>query len=114
MSFILSTHYVISATNTKGDRLYYALDSNSGGYPYWAARVEVAKTFKDLNAIPLDSVDKNMVKDMAVVEVLQIEMVAKVMNSQELVSAAKLKAMAEIAKIEQDLTDRVSKLKNMK
>lgn len=46
----LPEKYVITATD-KGERVYYAIDSHSGGYPYWSTYFGSAKMFETLEKV---------------------------------------------------------------
>ena len=35
-SFTIKTVYVLSGIRKTGERVYFAIDSHSGGYPYWS------------------------------------------------------------------------------
>lgn len=46
----LPEKYVITAID-KGERVYYAIDSHSGGYPYWSTYFGSAKMFETLEKV---------------------------------------------------------------
>jgi hypothetical protein len=55
-----------------------------------------------------------MRNDVTAIEVLEVKMQAKVVESTELVSEAKAKAIAEIAKIEKELARKIAMLEGTK
>jgi hypothetical protein len=55
-----------------------------------------------------------MRQDVTSIEVLEIKIQAKVVSTTEIVSEARAKAMAEIAKIEQELRRKVAMLEGVK
>lgn len=46
----LSDTYVVAATNNENERVYYAIDHHSGGYPYWSTSFGHRKEFTKLDA----------------------------------------------------------------
>jgi len=108
---ILNTKFVI--TNIfNGKRQYYAIDSHSGGYPYWSDYIGSAKEFKDLNNIPT-SYDDYMQDKAATIEILQIDEVATIISTKDIISQAKQTAMIEIAKVEAELRKKVAALEKL-
>lgn len=112
-TFTISKTYVLSAIKKSGERVYYDTDAHSGGYPYWSTYAGSAKKFDSLEKIPTFGPKDYMRNDVTVIEVLEVKMQAKVIESTELVSEAKAKAMAEIAKIEKELARKISMLEGM-
>lgn len=112
-TFTIQKTYILSAINKAGKRVYYAIDHHSGGYPYWTDWVSNAKEFDVLEKIPTIGPKDYMRNDVTSIEVLEVKMQAKVVESTELVSEAKAKAMAEIAKIEKELARKISALEGM-
>lgn len=112
-TFTISKAYVLSAINKKGERVYYDTDMHSGGYPYWSTYAASAKNFGTLEKIPTIGPKDYMRNDVTCIEVLEVKMQAKVVESTELVSEAKAKAMAEIDKIQKELARKISMLEGM-
>lgn len=108
---ILNTKFIISNI-FNGKRQYYSIDSHSGGYPYWSDFIGSAKEFKDLNQIPT-SYDTYMQDKAATIEVLQIDEVATVISTKDIISVARQKAMAEIANVEAELRKKVEALEKL-
>jgi hypothetical protein len=55
-----------------------------------------------------------MRRDVTSIEVIEVKIQAKVVQTTEIVSEAKAKAMAEIDKIQKELTRKISQLEGMK
>lgn len=110
----LTQHYVLSAINKIGKRVYFDTDYNSGGYPYWSTSDTGCKKFESLDKIPTLKCDDYMLKDIIRIEVLDVEQIAKIIQSTEMISEARAKAMAEIAKIEQELARKIAMLEGTK
>lgn len=113
-TFTIKKAYALSALDKAGKRVYYATDSHSGGYPYWSTYFDLHKTWETLDKIPTFKGDDYMRRDVTVIEVLAVEIRARVVESTELVSEAKAKAMAEIDKIQKELSKKVAALEGMK
>jgi hypothetical protein len=109
-TFTISKAYVLSAISKAGQRVYFDTD----GYPYWSTYASSAKKFDSLEKIPTIGSEHYMRNDVTVIEVLEVEMRAKVVSTTEIVSEARAKAMAEIAKIEQELRRKVAMLEGTK
>ena len=112
-TFTVSTDYMLSAIKKDGTRVYYDTDDHSGGYPYWSTYASGAKKFQDLTKIPTFKGTDYMRTDVVSIEVLKVEVRAKVIESTELVSEVKAKAMAEIDKIQKDLARKIATLEGM-
>jgi hypothetical protein len=112
-TFTISTGYLLSAIKKDGSRVYYDTDAHSGGYPYWSSYSVQAKKFKDLATIPTLKNDEYMRTDVVRIEVLIVELRATIVESTELVSDAKAKAMAEIDKIQKELARKIATLEGM-
>jgi len=112
--FTIKKTYALSAVDKGGKRVYYDTDSHSGGYPYWSPFFDRFKTFESLDKIPTFGSDDYMRRDVVRIEVLEVEVRAQVVQTTELVSKAKARAMAEIARIQQDLAKKVAALEGMK
>lgn len=113
-TFTIRKAYALSAINKAGQRVYYDTDSHSGGYPYWSTSDYGIKQFASLDKIPTFDVTDYMRRDVVSLEVLEIKMQATVVQTTEIVSEARAKAMAEIAKIEKELALKVAALEGMK
>jgi len=113
-TFTISTAYILSAIDKAGQRVYYDTDAHSGGYPYWSTWAPSAKRFETLEKIPTFSGTDYMRRDVVSIEVLEVKMQAKVIQTTEIVSEAKAKAMAEIAKIEKELARKIAMLEGTK
>jgi hypothetical protein len=112
-TFTISKAYVLSAISKAGQRVYFDTDMHSGGYPYWSTYASSAKKFESLEKIPTIGSKDYMRNDVTVIEVLEVKMQAKVVESTELVSEARAKAEAEIAKIQKELARKISMLEGM-
>lgn len=110
----LTQYYVLSAINKIGKRVYFDTDYHSGGYPYWSTSETGCKKFESLDKIPTLKGDDYMLKDIIRIEVLEVEQIAKIVQSTEMISEARAKAMAEIAKIEQELARKIALLQSTK
>jgi len=113
-TFTIKKAYALSAIDKAGKRVYYDTDSHSGGYPYWSPYFGSHKTWESLDKIPTFSGTDYMRRDVVSIEVLEIKVQAKVVSTTEIVSEARAKAMAEIAKIEQELRRKVAMLEGTK
>jgi hypothetical protein len=114
LSDVGSVKYVLSAIESNGKRGFYAIDSSSGGYPYWSHTVRNAELVDSLDKLdPLDSVSY-MRNNVTNIEVLKIETIATVVSTEEIVSAARAKALAEIAELENLLRKKTDALRSLK
>lgn len=113
-TFTLSKYYLLSAVNKLGERVYYDTDSHSGGYPYRSTSETGCKKFEVLDKIPTLKGTDYMRKDVVRVEVLEVKQQAKIVQSTEMISEARARAMAEIAKIEQELARKIALLEGTK
>lgn len=113
-TFTISKAYILSAINKAGQRVYYDTDSHSGGYPYWSTYWNQHKTWESLDKIPTFSGTDYMRRDVTSIEVLEVKIQATVVQTTEIVSEAKAKAMAEIAKIEKELARKIAMLEGTK
>jgi hypothetical protein len=112
-TFTIKKAYQLSAIDKAGKRVYYDTDSHSGGYPYWSTWHNNL-TFDSLDKIPTLKNDSYMYTDIVCIEVLEVTITARVVESTDMVSEAKAKAMAEIAKIEAELARKIAMLGVMK
>lgn len=106
--------YALSAIDKAGKRVYYDTDPQSGGYAYWSPWMNQDQTWESLDKIPTFSREHYMCQLVTSIEVLEVQVRVKVVQSTELVSVARAKAMAEIAKIQEDLAHRVAMLEDIK
>jgi hypothetical protein len=112
-TFTIKKAYALSAIDKAGKRVYYDTDSHSGGYPYWSPYFGSHKTWETLDKVPTFSGTDYMRKEVTRIEVLEVKHQAKIVQTTEIVSEAKAKAMAEIAKIEKELARKVAALEGM-
>jgi hypothetical protein len=113
-TFTIKKAYALSAIDKAGKRVYYDTDSHSGGYPYWSPWLDQHKTWDELDKIPTFSSTDYMRQDVVSIEVLEVEIQARVVSTTEIVSEVRAKAMAEIAKLEQELNRKVALLEGVK
>jgi hypothetical protein len=113
-SFTIKKAYALSAIDKAGERVYYDTDSHSGGYPYWSPWLDQHKTWETLDKIPTFSSTDYMRRDVVSIEVLEVEIRARVVATTEIVSEVRAKAMAEIAKLELELRRKVAQLEGVK
>lgn len=113
-SFTIKKAYALSAINKAGQRVYYDTDAHSGGYPYWSPYLNHFKTWETLDKIPTFGSTDYMRRDVVTIEVLEVKVQAKVVQTTEIVSEAKAKALAEIAKIEKELAHKIAMVEGMK
>ena len=113
-TFTIRKAYVLSAIKKDGSRVYYDTDDHSGGYPYWSTFTSIRKEFPTLDKVPTIGPKDYMRNEVTTIEVLEVKYQAKVVQTTELVSEAKAKAMAEIDKIQKDLARKISALEGMK
>ena len=113
-TFTIKRAYALSAIDKAGKRVYYDTDSHSGGYPYWSPYWNQHKTWESLDKIPTFSSTDYMRRDVKTIEVIEVKIQAKVVESTELVSEARAKAEAEIAKIQKELAQKIAMLENVK
>jgi hypothetical protein len=113
-TFIIKKAYALSAIDKAGKRVYYDTDSHSGGYPYWSPYLNQHKVWDALDRIPTFSSTDYMRRDVTSIEVLEIKVQAKVVQTTEIVSEARAKAMAEIGQIEKELARKIAMLEGTK
>ena len=112
-TFTIKKSYQLSAVKADETRVWFDTDPHSGGYPYWSTWHN-NRTFDSLDKIPTLREDDYMRRDVVRVEILEVEIVARVVDSTVIVSAAKAKAMAEIQAIQKELEKKLSLLEGMK
>ena len=113
-TFTICKAYVLSAIKKQGQRVYYDTDSHSGGWPYWSTFTSIRQEFTSLDKVPVIKPTDYMYKEVNTIEVLEITHRAKVIQTTELVSEARAKAEAEIAKIQKELAQKISMLEGVK
>lgn len=113
-TFTIRKAYVLSAINKAGERVYYDTDSHSGGYPYWSTTDYDIKQFDSLDKIPTFSGTDYMRRDVVSIEVLEIKLQAKVVQTTEIMSEARARAEAEITEIRKELARKLARLENVK
>jgi hypothetical protein len=113
-TFTIKKAYALSAIDKAGKRVYYDTDSHSGGYPYWSPWLDQHRTWDELDKIPTFSSTDYMRQDVVSIEVLEVEIQARVVSTTEIVSEVRAKAMAEIAKLELELNRKVALLEGTK
>ena len=113
-TFTIRKAYVLSAINKQGERVYYDTDSHSGGWPYWSTFTSIRQEFASLDKVPVIKPADYMYKEVTSIEVLEVTHRAKVIKTTELVSEARAKAEAEIAKIQKDLAQKIAMLECVK
>lgn len=113
-TFTIRKAYVLSAINKAGERVYYDTDSHSGGYPYWSTTDYDIKQFDSLDKIPTFSGTDYMRQDVVSIEVLEIKVQAKVVQTTEIMSEARARAEAEITEIRKELARKLARLENVK
>ena len=113
-TFTIKKAYALSAIDKAGKRVYYDTDSHSGGYPYWSPYFNQFKTWETLDKIPTFNSTDYMRRDVTSIDVIEVEVRAKVVSTTEIVSEARAKAEAEIAKIQKELSRKIAMLEGMK
>ena len=113
-TFTIKKAYALSAIDKAGKRVYYDTDSHSGGYPYWSPYFNQFKTWETLDKIPTFSNTDYMRRDVTSIDVIEVEVRAKVVSTTEIVSEARAKAEAEIAKIQKELARKIAMLEGVK
>lgn len=109
-TFTIKRAYALSAVDRAGQRVYYHTDSHSGGYPYWSPWFDQHKVWESLDKIPTFSSTDYMRRDVVSIEVLEVQVQARVVTTTEIVSQHRARAMAEIEKLEQELRRKVALL----
>lgn len=113
-TFTIKKAYALSAIDKAGNRVYYDTDSHSGGYPYWSPYYNQHKTWETLDKIPVQGGESYMRRDVNAIEVIEVTVQAKVVQTTEIVSEARAKAEAEIAKIQKELAHKIAMLEGTK
>jgi hypothetical protein len=113
-TFTIKKAYALSAIDKAGKRVYYDTDSHSGGYPYWSPWLDQHRTWDELDKIPTFSSTDYMRQDVVSIEVIEVEIQARVVSTTEIVSEVRAKAMAEITEIRKELARKLARLENVK
>lgn len=113
-TFTIKKAYALSAIDKAGKRVYYDTDSHSGGYPYWSPYLNQHKVWESLDKIPTFGGTDYMRRDVTSIEVLEVKIQAKIVQTTEIVSEARAKAMAEIDKIQKELAHKIALLEGTK
>jgi len=113
-TFTIKKAYALSAIDKAGKRVYYDTDSHSGGYPYWSPYLNQHKVWDALDKIPTFGSTDYMRRDVTSIEVLEVKIQAKIVQTTEIVSEARAKAMAEIDKIQKELAHKIAMLEGVK
>jgi len=113
-TFTIKKAYALSAVDKAGKRVYYDTDSHSGGYPYWSPYWNQHKTWETLDKIPTFSGTDYMRREVVSIEVIEVKIQAKVVQTTEIVSEARAKAEAEISKIQKELAHKIAMLEGVK
>lgn len=108
-SFEVESKFMVSAIMIDGSRGYYALD---GGYPFWSSSPLNAVTWKNISDVATES-DSYSANRVVSREVLRLDTIATVVAKEDVVSAAKVKAMKEVAEIEKRLQEKLAELENL-
>ena len=112
-TFTIKKSYMLTAINKAGQRVYYDIDSHSGGYPYWSTWYN-NRTFDSLDKGPTIGPKDYLRNEVVRIEVLEVKIQGKIVESTELVSEARAKAEAEIAKIQKELAHKIAMLEGTK
>lgn len=113
-TFTIKKAYALSAIDKSGKRVYYDTDSHSGGYPYWSPWLNQHRTWDALDKIPVLGGEDYMRRDVVSIEVLEVEIQARVVSTTEIVSEARAKAEAEITLIRKELARKLAQLEGVK
>ena len=112
-TFTIKKAYALSAIDKAGNRVYYDTDSHSGGYPYWSLFFNQFKTWESLDKVPVQGGESYMRNEVTSIQVIEVEVNAKVVSTTQLVSEARAKAEAEIAKIQKELAQKIAMLEGV-
>jgi hypothetical protein len=113
-TFTIKKAYALSAIDKAGQRVYYDTDSHSGGYPYWSTSDYNLRQFASLDKVPTFSGTDYMRRDVVSIEVLEVEIQARVVQTTEIMSEARARAEAEITEIRKELARKLARLENVK
>jgi hypothetical protein len=110
----ISKRYGISAIRFDGTRAFYDTDEHSGGWPYWSPVLNQHKTWPTLDQVPTIKGEDYLRREVTSIEIIEVTISAKVVQTTEIVSEARAKAEAEIAKIKKDLAHKIALLEGVK
>lgn len=113
-TFTIKKAYALSAIDKAGKRVYYDTDSHSGGYPYWSPYLNQHRTWDALDKMPVLGGEDYMRRDVTSIEVLEVKIQAKVVQTTEIMSEARAKAEAEITQIRKELARKLAMLEGTK
>lgn len=105
---------MLTAINKAGERVYFDIDSHSGGYPYWSTYYNDSRSYDSLDKIPVLGGEDYMRRDVVSIEVLEVKIQAKVVQTTEIMSEARAKAEAEITQIRKELARKLAQLEGTK
>lgn len=108
--FTIKKAFQLTAIDLSGDRVYYDIDAHSGGYPFWGVQHN-DRTYETLDKVPVIGPNDYMRKKVTRIEILEIEIQARVISVVDLIEDARARAMAEIDKIQKELETKVAALR---
>lgn len=108
---IVNTSFIIMGINKKGEKVYYAVDRSSGGYPWWSIGWYNVEKFTDIakvaGAYPIDGYMAEQASDIQIMKLEEIVYPFSVTNAKDdLIKAAE----AQIEEIRLKLKDQISAL----
>jgi uncharacterized protein (UPF0335 family) len=113
-TFTIKKAYMLTAIDKAGKRVYYDIDSHSGGYPYWSTYYNDSRSYDSLTKIPIIGPKDYLRNEVTRIEVLEVEIQAKVVQTTEIMSEARAKAEAEITQIRKELARKLALLEGVK
>lgn len=114
ISQVSSTKYVLSAIDTNGNRVFYAIDQRSGGYPYWSTMLHSAKLVGDISYLDPMTNGSYMRTGVTNIEVVKLETVATIVSPEEIESVARAKLLKELAELEGKVREKTAALGKLK
>jgi hypothetical protein len=121
-TFVLSTVYMLSAINAQGQRVYYEQGDAAGQILYWQEsnmirttrgktdNILIRTTWPDLACVPHFPADHAMHKGMDKIQVLEVQIQARVLPPADLAARARAVAAAKIAQIQKELDQEINQL----
>lgn len=108
---IVNTSFIIMGINKKGEKVYYAVDRSSGGYPYWTSYWPAVEKFTDIDkATRACSIHGYMAEQASDIQIMKLEEILypfSVTNAKdEMIKAAE----AQMEEIRLKLKDQMSAL----
>lgn len=108
---IVNTNFIIMGINKKGEKVYYAVDRSSGGYPYWTSYWSAVEKFTDIDkATRTCSIHGYMAEQVSTFQVMKLEEILcpfSVTNAKDELTKA---AEAQMEEIRLKLKDQMSAL----